>query len=148
MTCDGWASESQYLFRNQNQMAKINSERARRGPTHTDRVEIALTSSEIASSQDPDHTALIYRKAMPWLNEQAFTSIPESLGSTIESKARDIFYSEWILHPSNHGSSPGYMDILPEMEALAESSSALHFAVEALTFANIQTLVYRDVEGG
>jgi hypothetical protein len=79
-------------------------------------------------------------------------SIAGCLELTVADKARDVFYSEWILHPCNHGTSPGYMDVLPVMDSRVTSTSALHLAVEAFALANTQNFTLssghlRDMAG-
>lgn len=136
------------MFRDQNETARVNSERARRkyepSQFHTTTFTVG---SATHSSPQRDDTALILSKALPWLNVPVYTTIWGPPTFTLREKARNIFYSEWILHASNHDcdGTSGYLDVLPVMQAqTATSNPALRLAADAFALANISKFTIND----
>lgn len=85
----------------------------------------------------PTQLMAICQRATPWLNARAIQSVPSPIQHELEARARDIFYAEWIAYPHGCGENPGYLELLPGMEARASPHSALGLAVDAFALANI-----------
>ncbi|KAF5712430.1 hypothetical protein FMUND_8525 [Fusarium mundagurra] len=74
-------------------------------------------------------------------NQKAWLRIPSPVLYRLEDRILDVFYAEWVSRPSAELMSPGYLDLLPEMETKADPISALNLAVEAFALANAGNLM-------
>ncbi|KAF4944882.1 hypothetical protein FSARC_14556, partial [Fusarium sarcochroum] len=135
--CDGYTPENDFVFRNQNTVARNNSIRARRATSHE--MSEAFSSDGVMDelSLAPGKWTAICQRAMPWLNERAIRSVPNPILHKLEDRARDIFYAEWITCSYDCGESPGHLELLPDMKARASQHSILGLAVDAFALANI-----------
>ncbi|KAF2159673.1 hypothetical protein M409DRAFT_37879, partial [Zasmidium cellare ATCC 36951] len=123
----GGLREREFVFRDHNEFAQRKSEIAR--------------GTRKASSRSPpkpgpapeDNTPS--SDEYPWLNELARSEIPPSLYNSLEQRAIDRFFLDWVLYPCNRGSSPGYMKELPRLYESADEDCVLRRAVEAMAFA-------------
>ncbi len=101
------------MFRNENEVAKRNSQRARRPQGWKSFDPIAASSSSLAVVQSTlsqttgDAADDSGQKDYSWLNEYALGHVPEPLKRDVETRAVERFFVNWILHPSNHGGTPG-----------------------------------------
>lgn len=57
----------------------------------------------------------------------------------------DVFFVNWILHPTNDGVSPGHLSNLPELYIRAPVESALWNAIRAMAIADLRHTSHRDV---
>ncbi|RBA21692.1 hypothetical protein FPRO05_00041 [Fusarium proliferatum] len=126
IVCGGYASDSDYMFRDQNATAKLNSERARRGIKR-----VANPLCLYGATKDDNLRSLDVDAV-----QSAWLSIPNPVQFRLEDRIMDIFYAEWVSRPCTKLKNPGYLDLLPEMKAKAAPVSALNLAVEAFALAN------------
>jgi hypothetical protein len=130
LVCSGLALDSIFTFRDQNEVAQRNSQRARREQQH------AITNLPIQPRSSPrflpDATFISAARTLPrrdnllsvtaanvtdddtseqqgywWLSGRAVGAIPEPLKRDVDTRAVERFFVNWILYPSNHGTSPG-----------------------------------------
>ncbi|KAF4439750.1 hypothetical protein F53441_12495 [Fusarium austroafricanum] len=131
IVCGGYASDSEYLFRDQNSTAKVNSERARRGSKHA-------TNQFCLYGTDTHHD-------LSALNNDSLQnsslSIPSPVLYKLEDRVLDIFYVEWVSRAYAERKNPGYLDLLPDMKAKAAPVSALNLAVEAFALVNARNFM-------
>ncbi|KAF5643361.1 negative acting factor [Fusarium tjaetaba] len=151
IACGGYASDADYMSRNQNVTAKVNSERARRRSKHA-------TNGLLLYGTDTHHDLRVLSidarqgceprpsLAKPWnlADQKAWLSIPSPVLYRLEDRILDVFYAEWVSRPSTDFKHPGYLDLLPEMKVKAAPASALNLAVEAFALANGGNLMSCD----
>lgn len=71
----------------------------------------------------------------PWLKDT-----PVRLQISVNEQAKEIFFSNYILHPCNHGLSPGYLERLPELLSRSEKRSTLELCCSATSLAYLAVL--------
>lgn len=137
--CQGYTNDVDYLFRNENETARTNSQRARSGGPSAQPIGTA-SGSDIGSLSDDGQQAIaaLCRHDIPWLKESVRFSLPVPMTRPLAERAVDVLFSDWILHPCNHGISPGYLHFLPWSYHSVSSNDALRPAVECLAYANMQ----------
>ena len=134
------------MFLDENEVARRNSERARRPRGD---VRVVATSSSVMplwmqqqlrlpEPSTEDNTGAGLRQRFPWLNDVALAGVPEPLKNDLETRAVERFFVNWTLYPSNDGVSPGHMHNLPVLYASSPSDSVLWLAVRAMAFADIR----------
>lgn len=123
----GGLREREYVFRDHNEFAQRKSESAR----GTRKVSSPGPSKSEPSTIDVAPSSDEY----PWLNELGRSEIPQSIYRTLEQRAIDRCFVDWVLFPCNSGASPGYMKELPALYESAPESCVLKYAVEAMAFA-------------
>jgi hypothetical protein len=111
LVCFGFLVENDFIFRNENEAAQKNSQRARRG-RRQDLVAEASSSVTIGRHDQqlqttPDVENEVLQQHYLWLNERALAEIPQPLKRDVETRAVERFFVNWTLYPSNHGESPG-----------------------------------------
>lgn len=113
-------------FRSQNEVAETNVQR---------RLLKTSTSVQTQPVRDCIDESVLARHALmidscSWLRD-----IPASLSVSLNDQANDIFFSNYILHPCNHGLSPGYLERLPELLSASEKRSTLECCCSAASLA-------------
>ncbi|SCO03512.1 uncharacterized protein FFMR_14703 [Fusarium fujikuroi] len=126
IVCGGYASDSDYMFRDQNATAKVNSERARRGIKHT------VNPFCLYDTNSVDDLCVLNVDAL----QTSWLTIPSPVLFRLEDRILDTFYAEWVSRPCVNLKNPGYLDLLPGMKAKSAPASALNLAVEAFALAN------------
>ncbi|KAK9236696.1 hypothetical protein V1525DRAFT_197763 [Lipomyces kononenkoae] len=143
LACTGFPDDAGFIFRDENEVAQRNSERARRGPGENRMPPISFKIVPLHVSTDvPDlHLQQLY----PWLNDCALDEVPRPLQRGLETLAVDRFFVNWTLHPCNDGVSPGHMHDLPMLYLSAPPKSILWLAVRAMAFADMRHLRSEDI---
>ncbi|KAF2106441.1 hypothetical protein BDV96DRAFT_617327 [Lophiotrema nucula] len=138
--CTGLPLDSLFVFRNENEVAKRNSRRARGQRRQSPEAALVSLQAE-QSSPNPEEPFNVsdhrLRESYPWLNYWALTQIPNSLKRDAETRAIERFFVNWTLYPDNRGLSPGYMDDLPRLYYSTEADSVLWSSVRAVAYADI-----------
>ncbi|RKU46122.1 hypothetical protein DL546_006782 [Coniochaeta pulveracea] len=148
LICSGLPVEANFTFRDENEVAKRNSQRARReqpryGNIPTSGVTSTLSGIYGPSPHQPSQRAAGDVTVPPqqdywWLSRRALAVVPGPLKRDVETRAVERFFLNWILHPSNQGISPGYMSELPMLYHGAQQYSVLWLAVRAMAFADMR----------
>lgn len=113
LNCSGVPLDDVFVFRDENEVAKRNSQRARGPQGWKAFTPLAASSSSLvvlqnAPNQIPGDAADgSLQRQYSWLNEYALTQVPEPLKRDVETRAVERFFINWILHPSNDGGTPG-----------------------------------------
>ncbi|KAF2673700.1 hypothetical protein BT63DRAFT_431674 [Microthyrium microscopicum] len=145
LICSGLPLDDLFVFRDENEVAKRNSKRARgeRGQSFNRSGEASSSSSivprgrqALAADNVPDIETL--QRQFLWLNQRALAEIPEPLKRDVETRAIERFFINWTLHPSNDGGSPGHMHNLPALYSATQPDSVLWHAVRAVAFAEVR----------
>jgi hypothetical protein len=138
--CTGFPGDDGFIFRNENEAAQRNSERARRGPSKNrlPRISFKIIPSQKQHTQvSTDVADQHLHQLYPWLNYRALAEAPKPLRGGLETRAVDRFFLNWTLHP-NDGVSPGHMHDLPMLYLSAPPESILWLAVRAMAFADMR----------
>lgn len=114
LICSGLPLDSIFIFRDENEVARRNSRRARRQQGEGSVMPVTQSRSFNSASLNWSTGAAdnmvgpsLLQQQYPWLNEQALAEVPEPLKRDVETRAVERFFVNWTLHPSNHGRSPG-----------------------------------------
>lgn len=131
-----------YLFLNENDIARRNSQRARGelGATFTVPIDFNVNPTQTAAQTTlppPERSKDSLQVLYPWLNERALAMVPEPLKRSVESRAIERFFISWILYPGRNG-TPGHMANLPVLYYSAPADSALAHAVRTVAFADVR----------
>jgi len=132
------------MFREENQVAQRNSERARRKRTDERPYTIPFETISPPATQEQQTQASTKTSDSDlqwqylWLNERALAEIPGPLKRDPETRAVDRFFVSWILYPHNDGVSPGHLHDLPMLYLSAPRESVLWYAVRAVAFADMR----------
>ena len=96
----------------------------RRSPVREDPSDLSSTESSGLSLPRP----------YPWAR-----AVPEALVPSVENRAVDHFFEQYVMYPSNNCSSPGFLEFLPGLfeEVNVENRVALRWAVRAAAYANL-----------
>lgn len=46
-----------------------------------------------------------------WLNQRALAEVPVPIKRDVETRAIERFFVEWTFYPSNHGTTPGEVQL-------------------------------------
>lgn len=156
------------MFRDENEVARRNSRRARRQLGHSFIAEAESSDSANSTAQSwPHQSATVtigssrLQQQYSWLSDHALATVPEPLKRDVETRAVERFFVNWMLHPSNHGGFPGklimlgrretpgllillitiyvgYMHELPMLFLSVQQDSVIWLAVRAVAFADIR----------
>jgi hypothetical protein len=114
MVCSGLPLDAVFVFRDENEVARRNSQRARGQPGQSFNTQWEVSDSANFASQGwPYHAAIAtigssrLQQQYSWLSDHALATVPEPLKRDVETRAVERFFVNWTLHPSNHGGSPG-----------------------------------------
>ncbi|KAK9365301.1 hypothetical protein V1509DRAFT_407381 [Lipomyces kononenkoae] len=141
LACTGFPGDAGFIFRDENEAAQRNSERARRGPgkNHLPPISFKIIPSQKQQTQlSTDVPDLDLQQLYPWLNHRALAVVPKPLRRDLETRAVDRFFLNWTLHPCNDGVSLGHMHDLPMLYLSAPPESILWLAVRAMAFADMR----------
>jgi hypothetical protein len=149
LTCSGFPSDVGLVFRNENEVAQRNSERARRERRESPLVtSYDIAPAPEAQQQIPGPSSAIQdldlSEDFPWLNQRALAEVPRPLARDLETRAVERFFVNWTLYPNNDGVSLGYMQDLPLLYYGAPQKSVLWYAVRALAFADLKDALAGD----
>jgi hypothetical protein len=111
LVCSGFPEDAGFIFRDENEVAQRNSQRAR-GEWKQIPVAAASSLANIVRQgqqlqEAGDMTDEFLQKQYSWLNERALAEVPGPLKKDLETRAVERFFINWTLYPSNHGESPG-----------------------------------------
>ncbi|KAH8899986.1 hypothetical protein GQ53DRAFT_676167 [Thozetella sp. PMI_491] len=141
LNCSGLPADSIFIFRDENEVARRNSQRARRQQRHT---PVAMAPSPTETIQQSHQLqagatrlADLLQPQSSWYNQRAIAEVPAPLRRDVETRAVERFFVNWTLHPSNHASA-GHMHDLPSLFQGAQPDSALYLAVRAVAFADMK----------
>lgn len=139
IACYGYQQETEFIFRDEREKARSASQRARTqlGQRRTRIID----GVSVGESQCPDPVAFLKHRL--WLTK---ASLPRTLSSPLEERASCALFFDWTMNPSNEGISPGYMDLIRPFYNAQPPGSLLRVAVEALAFANIQSLTVTNCD--
>lgn len=114
MICSGLPLDAVFVFRDENEVARRNSQRARRQLGHEFIAQGESSDSVHSASQSwPYQAATVaigssrLQQQYSWLSDHTLATVSEPLKRDIETRAVERFFVNWTLHPSNHGGSPG-----------------------------------------
>jgi hypothetical protein len=136
LSCSGAPSTTDVVFRDERDVARRNSQRARREGEWSC---IALAQKAEGPRRTSNAVYPRFEDACQyyWLKRHSHDLIAEPLRRDLDARAIDRFFLDWILYPGNDGIAPGLMHDLPAMYSGASSGSLLWHAVRALAFADI-----------
>ena len=141
LVCSGLSEGDGFLFFNENDRARRNSQRAR-GECGQRAIQLPIVSGQVLQIRplvtSPQHEH-------PWFKRTALNDIPGPLKRDLETRAVDRFFVNWTLYPRNDGMSLGYMYDLPTLYNSAPSESTLWHAIRAIAFADIKYERDKDV---
>ena len=158
--CNGYRDEASLIFRNENEKAARESVRRR---ASTESFSLSSTSSQvterpsstlsqltgiprvrrgISGANDPSDLSpaeipsLTLPNPYPWAK-----AVPEASVPSAEDRAVSQFFEKYVMYPSNHSSSPGFLEQLPGLfnEVNVEGRLALRWAVRAAAYASLST---------
>ncbi len=140
LSCSGYPADSGFIFLDENERARRNSERARRSPRadQGNVVPVPTVREQQSHSSSVGISNAFFRQHYPWLSSQAVAEVPGPLRRDLETRAVERFFVNWILHPRNDGMSPGYMHDLPTLYLSAPPESALWLVIRATAFADMR----------
>lgn len=144
LTCSGFPADLGFIFRDENEAAQRNSERARREPREGQVPAIlfnVLPSQETQEQQPQASTDVLdpgLQLQYPWLNDRTLAEVPGPLKEDVETRAVDRFFVNWTLYPGNDGVSPGHMHNLYPLYLSAPPGSVLWLAVRAVACADMR----------
>lgn len=153
LDCTGLSSNTGYLFLNENDTARRNSQRARGEGGNVVDIPLNLNLDQAqAMPPDEQHQALTYDErsreclqiTCPWLTQRALASIPEPLRRSVEDRAVERFFTNWVLFPGRNG-TPGHMANLPVLFYGASADSVLAHAVRTVAFADVKHTYDRGI---
>lgn len=128
------------VFRDENETARRNSERARRVLPNHSSVPLILQASNSPDLMRPAFQVgpdVSLGQSYPWLNDRSLSQIPSVILRDIDTRAVERFFINWTLNPDNDGISPGHMSDLPFLYSKSSQNSMLWFAVRAVAFADM-----------
>ncbi|KAB5533618.1 hypothetical protein GE09DRAFT_972809 [Coniochaeta sp. 2T2.1] len=156
LVCSGLPLESFLAFRNENEVAKRNSQRVKKQQQPSFRIHRVLGSTTGSTSSPSSDSSLQSKpesrtsnasttgaadslKHGYWsFNNSTNVKVPEPLKRDVEIRAVERFFVNWTVCPSKEGSSPGYMWELPTLFSNAKKGSVLWHAVRAVAFADMK----------
>lgn len=147
LACSGRSPDAGIQFRDENEVARRNSERARRDGKGAimleQQLDILQPQSNTNISTDVQNTNetredQCTKRYKPWLRDPFASAVSEPLRRDFEERAVERFFIDWVLHPSNRGNTPGHFSDLPALYASAPEGSALWHAVRAVAFADMK----------
>ena len=151
LICSGFPADVGYTFRDENETAQKNSERARR--EHRDCSALVIAFDRTLSQKTQEERARASTEILdpflaqhhPWINEGTLIEVQEPLQRDLETLAVDQFFMNWTLYPSNDGLSPGYLHELYRLYLSAPPESVLWLAVRATAFADMRSSPVGDM---
>ena len=144
LSCSGFPVDVGFIFRDENEVSRRNSERARRRPrgSRIPTIPLDVTPSQASWEQQMQVSTDIpspdLQLQYSWLNKSSLGNVSEPLKRDLESRAVDRFFVNWTLYPLNDGASTGYMHDLPMLYLSATPGSVLWQAVRAIAFADMK----------
>ena len=144
LACSDYPTDEGFIFRDENEAAQRNSQRARRELRDGRILAASFNISPSCAYQEQltptsdDDLDQALQQQYQWLTARAFAEVPGPLKRDPEARAVDRFFVNWILYPSNRGESPGYMHDLPMLYLGAPPESVLWCAVRAVAFADMK----------
>ena len=136
LVCTGLVpAGTDYIFRDENAVAKRNSRVARGERKSSSDNNPACESQKLRTRTIFNGVDFDSRTSYPWLNARALITLPEPPKRELETRAVDRFFVDWVLHPT-YGLSPGFLQDLPLLYYSSAPASALEHAVRAVAFAD------------
>ncbi|KAI9737249.1 MAG: hypothetical protein M1818_005781 [Claussenomyces sp. TS43310] len=148
--CSGFPADVDFIFRDENEIAQRNSERARREVrgVQVPVIPLDIIPSQATEESQPQASTDILdpglRLQYSWLNDRALAEVPGPLKRDLESRAVDRFFVNWTLYPGNDGASPGHMQSLSPLYFNAPPHSVLWLAVWAVACADMKHEIVGD----
>ena len=146
--CAGYRDESSLVFRNSNDKAARPSVRRRASTQSLSRPKVSSQASSVSlapqgilGAQSPfnlsaaDVFASNISSPYPWAK-----NVPQApASSSAEDQAVSQFFEKYVMYPCNHGSSPGFLEHLPQLfkDINIEGRLALRWAVHAAAYGNL-----------
>lgn len=130
--CSGYPSQKRLQFRDENNVAKINSERARAASKSPKSKFFGVLGT------GDDHAFAI--RALPWMRDVSDPKLLSTIMRTVEDRAIEIMFDDYVVYPGSPADGPGYLHLLPAEYEVANPSHALRCAAQALAFANLKDL--------
>lgn len=149
--CNGYRDESSLVFRNENEKAARSSVVRRRASTQSlsgpnvpsqASSSVSLAPQGILGAESPfnfsaadDGFGSNISSIYPWAK-----NVPQArVSCSAEYQAVSQFFEKYVMYPCNHGSSPGFLEHLPNLfkDINIEGRVALRWAVHAAAYGNL-----------
>ena len=115
-----------FAFRNENSVAQRNSERARRKPS-TASVTPPVRPGRASKSASPpfiDFSGQLAETEHPWLQDQAYKTIPKKVSQLVLDRLIDRYFYDWIIVPADKGVAVGHLAQVPSLYISSRSARA------------------------
>ncbi len=130
--CSGSLKTGHYIFRDERDIAKRNSRRAR-----GEQIPPTRTGSPRAQTDDSGRDEKPSHEHQKWVESRALQVVSQPLKRDLDSRAVDRFFLDWILFPGEDKTAPGHLQTLPGLYHATKQGSLLWHAVRAVAFADV-----------
>ncbi|QIW94830.1 hypothetical protein AMS68_000348 [Peltaster fructicola] len=141
--CTGYTADSDFVFRNENNVAQRNSERARKRSSNAS-IALAIRPSTSKKASPPvqrtfiDISDEITQAELAYFREEAHMTIPPSIDKPLVDRAVDRWFLDWVYIPADKGRAAGPLMLIPGLYISSPDQSTFRTTVQALAYAHLQ----------